>query len=128
MYTHPDVQVALIKARKREEDLPIEPVVVCPAHLLEGGWTLERLSGIFGLLPEVQRGWVADSLVGRAEDARSERVSGLEGKRESKEILVHEKKVQELDGEKRILLAIVDADSTVVFYWVHDGLVKPRQN
>lgn len=30
--------------------------------------------------------------------------------------------------EKRVLMAIVDNDSTVVYYIVHDGIVKPRQN
>lgn len=29
---------------------------------------------------------------------------------------------------KRVLLATVDDDSTVVYYIVHDGIVKPRQN
>ena len=29
---------------------------------------------------------------------------------------------------KRLLMAIVDEDSTVVYYIVHDGVVKPRQN
>jgi tRNA-splicing endonuclease subunit Sen15 len=29
---------------------------------------------------------------------------------------------------KRILLATLDDDSTVVYYIVHDGIVKPRQN
>ncbi len=29
---------------------------------------------------------------------------------------------------KRILLAILDDDSTIAYYIVHDGLVKPRQN
>ena len=29
---------------------------------------------------------------------------------------------------KRILLATVDDDSTVVYYIIHDGIVKPRQN
>ena len=29
---------------------------------------------------------------------------------------------------KRLLLAILDDDSTIVYYIVHDGLVKPRQN
>ncbi|KAF8545450.1 tRNA-splicing endonuclease subunit Sen15 [Trichophaea hybrida] len=30
--------------------------------------------------------------------------------------------------KKRLLMAVVSEDSTVVFYFVHDGLVKPRQN
>lgn len=29
---------------------------------------------------------------------------------------------------KRILLAIVHNDSTVAYYYVHEGMVKPRQN
>ena len=29
---------------------------------------------------------------------------------------------------KRVLLAIVDDDSTIVYYIVHEGVVKPRQN
>ena len=32
------------------------------------------------------------------------------------------------DEVKRMLLATVDDDSTVVYYVVHDGIVKPRQN
>ncbi|PHH50664.1 putative tRNA-splicing endonuclease subunit tsp-1 [Ceratocystis fimbriata CBS 114723] len=30
--------------------------------------------------------------------------------------------------QKRLMLAIVHNDSTVVYYFVHDGSVKPRQN
>jgi tRNA-splicing endonuclease subunit Sen15, fungi type len=29
---------------------------------------------------------------------------------------------------KRVVMAILDDDSTVVYYIVHDGVVKPRQN
>ena len=35
------------------------------------------------------------------------------------------------DGQarkKRLLMAVVGEDSTVAFYFVHDGIVKPRQN
>ena len=32
------------------------------------------------------------------------------------------------EQHKRLLLAGVDFDSTVVYYFVHNGLVKPRQN
>lgn len=31
-------------------------------------------------------------------------------------------------GGKRVLLGTVGDDSTVVYYLVHEGLVKPRQN
>lgn len=30
--------------------------------------------------------------------------------------------------QKRLLLATVHDDSTVVYYIMHDGIVKPRQN
>lgn len=38
-----------------------------------------------------------------------------------------------LDGKgvvrrKRLLMGVVSEDSTVVYYFVHDGIVKPRQN
>jgi len=30
--------------------------------------------------------------------------------------------------QKRLLLATLQDDSTVVYYIIHDGIVKPRQN
>lgn len=39
--------------------------------------------------------------------------------------------LQEGNGQqrkKRLVMAIVSSDSTVVYYIVHDGIVKPRQN
>lgn len=32
------------------------------------------------------------------------------------------------DRPKRIVLATIHADSTIVYYLMHDGIVKPRQN
>ncbi len=29
---------------------------------------------------------------------------------------------------KRVLLATIQDDSTIVYYFIHDGIVKPRQN
>lgn len=34
----------------------------------------------------------------------------------------------ETKDKKRLLMAVVGEDSTVVYYFVHDGIVKPRQN
>ena len=31
-------------------------------------------------------------------------------------------------GGKRVLLGIIGDDSTIVYYLVHEGVVKPRQN
>lgn len=30
--------------------------------------------------------------------------------------------------KKRLLMAVVGEDSTIVYYFIHDGVVKPRQN
>ncbi|KAI2612431.1 tRNA-splicing endonuclease subunit Sen15 [Hypoxylon fragiforme] len=32
------------------------------------------------------------------------------------------------DRAKRVLLATIHDDSTIVYYFMHDGIVKPRQN
>ena len=32
------------------------------------------------------------------------------------------------ERQKRVLLATLHDDSTVVYYIMHDGIVKPRQN
>lgn len=34
----------------------------------------------------------------------------------------------ETKDKKRLLMAVVGEDSTVVYYFIHDGIVKPRQN
>jgi len=37
-------------------------------------------------------------------------------------------KWQGKNRQKRLLLATIHDDSTVVYYIIHDGIVKPRQN
>ncbi|EWC45303.1 hypothetical protein DRE_00702 [Drechslerella stenobrocha 248] len=37
-------------------------------------------------------------------------------------------KPSDSDLKKRIVVAVVSGDSTVVYYIMHDGIVKPRQN
>jgi tRNA-splicing endonuclease subunit Sen15 len=38
--------------------------------------------------------------------------------------------IEELNGTRpsRVTIAIVNDDGTVVYYFIHDGVVKPRQN
>ncbi|KAK6335674.1 hypothetical protein TWF696_002440 [Orbilia brochopaga] len=38
------------------------------------------------------------------------------------------KPCEDADSKKRIVVAVVSGDSTVVYYIMHDGIVKPRQN
>jgi len=102
VYTHPDMQLQLIKARLREEDVDPERIYIVPSVLREK-WSLKTFSDVFAGVPTP---WEEKT-----------RESGEEGKR---------KWIG--DDVKRVLLATVDEDSTVVYYVVHDGIVKPRQN
>lgn len=99
---HPDQQVEELKAGIKDEEVDVEREWVLPTHLLEK-WSLRRFAEVFDAVgeepPEDERG---------QDDARR-----VTGKRR---------------GGKRVLLATLGDDSTVVYYIVHDGIVKPRQN
>lgn len=101
------MQIELIKKGVQEEDWPEERVWVCPSHLREN-WSLRRFADVFEGLPEA----VDVGKEGGAWEEMRERGVDCGKWREV----------------KRCLLATVDDDSTVVYYVVHDGIVKPRQN
>ena len=81
-------------------DIPQREWVI-PTRIHEP-WTLSRLAAIFDKIEDVP-----------PESDGKERVTGP---------------VQHWPRSKRVILAIVGDDSTVVYYIVHEGLVKPRQN
>lgn len=56
--------------------------------------------------------------------------SGAEGREDSQEDgeEIVGGKWQGENRQKRILLATLHDDSTIVYYIMHDGIVKPRQN
>lgn len=117
LYIHPDEQIELLKKADRERkagkdggddgntlEVKAEPERewILPARLSEK-WTLRRLSDVFngiGLVPQ------------EAETKNTEA----------------DRPANPWRTTKRIVLATVDSDSTVVYYIVHDGVVKPRQN
>ncbi|KAL1297162.1 hypothetical protein AAFC00_004738 [Neodothiora populina] len=117
LYIHPDEQIALLQAQKdrgegekqQQQGLALggdkvraEREWVCPSQLREK-WSLRRFGEVFdgiGVVPP-------------DEDEDEEEQEGKES---------------EWRTTKRVLLATVDDDSTVVYYIVHDGIVKPRQN
>ncbi|KAF1350970.1 tRNA-splicing endonuclease subunit Sen15 [Delphinella strobiligena] len=108
LYIHPDEQIALLQAQKEIGGTGLGEVLpqrefVCPTQLREK-WSLRRFGEVFDEItlepPEVE---------GDDED---------EGKQEA----------DKWRTTKRFLLATLDDDSTVVYYIVHDGIVKPRQN
>ena len=116
LYIHPDEQIALLQAQKEiggaglGEVLP-EREWVCPSHLREK-WSLRRFGEVFDEItmepPELDE--IEENGQRRHEN------NGLEDP------------MNKWRTKKRILLATLDDDSTIVYYIVHDGIVKPRQN
>lgn len=137
LYTHPDEQIALLQAQKAAgnagQALAVQPQRewVLPTQLRER-WTLRKFGEVFdglGAVPgpaegvEVfRRGEVGLGVEVEVEDVDvdvmgRDQVGLEEGERKWR-----------LEVPKRLLLATLDDDSTVAFYIVHDGIVKPRQN
>ena len=134
LYMHPDDQLALIAADRRAKEHSSEGITegspgeeawitrlrsprrewVLPTHLREK-WSLRRFAEVFdaiGAEPPAHDG-LGDEDEKKGADDEGKAESAESG---SKETL------------KRVLLATVDDDSTIVYYIVHDGVVKPRQN
>jgi tRNA-splicing endonuclease subunit Sen15 len=112
LYVHPDEQIEIIMAEKnREERIPQPPEFewVLPTHLAEK-WTIKGFAQVFdsiGPMPPSDNPQESSDLGN--EDAQWKQWRGAK-------------------RGKRILMATVQDDSTVVYYLMHDGIVKPRQN
>ena len=114
LYIHPDEQVELLKNADRQRkaaqaageksglEVKAQPERewVLPTRLNEQ-WTLRRLAEVFDDISMVPPQTAATAQEPPANPWRT---------------------------AKRVVLATVDTDSTVVYYIVHDGVVKPRQN
>lgn len=88
--------------KKQETNTPIKKIRrewVLPSSLREN-WTLRKWAEVFDLIGALPPG----------ENGEGEMDEEVEGKK------------------KRMLMGIVGGDGTVVHYFVHDGIVKPRQN
>jgi tRNA-splicing endonuclease subunit Sen15, fungi type len=113
LYMHPDEQIEIIKAEKEQnQQIPQPPEVewVLPTHLAEQ-WTIGRLASVFDAIEALPPGHDSPhvkSSVG-LDDARWKEWRGPK-------------------RGKRLVLATVQDDSTIVYYLIHDGIVKPRQN
>lgn len=82
---------------------------VLPAHLTEN-WSLAKFAAVFDAISIVP-----PTPVGFEEDiSSSEELVGQRWRGDNR--------------PKRMLLATMHDDSTVVYYVLHDGIVKPRQN
>ncbi|KAK3692808.1 tRNA-splicing endonuclease subunit Sen15 [Podospora appendiculata] len=112
LYVHPDEQIEMIKAEKdRKEPIPQSPELewVLPLHLAEN-WSLSQFAAVFDAMDAVPPGSSTPEILGPDDpDAQWKLWRGAK-------------------RGKRLLLATVQDDSTVTYYWMFDGLVKPRQN
>lgn len=123
LYVHPDEQIELLQKQKDAgkagmPELSSEREWVLPSHLREK-WSLSRFGEVFDgvdTTPEPNGG---------VEVFNSEqRLASTEHNAMDAE----PSKPNEWRTKKRVLLATLDDDSTIVYYIVHDGIVKPRQN
>lgn len=108
---HPDDQVEELKAGLQDVDLEIEEEWVLPTHLQEK-WSLKKFAEVFDSVGEAPPATETEHEAGSSSDVAAEEVKSNRKRR----------------GGKRILLATTGPDSTIVYYIVHDGIVKPRQN
>ena len=113
IYVHPDEQIEELKQGLNEEDVGVEREWVLPTRLREK-WSLRRFGEVFD---------------GISEEPAASNLDDTHGEEEAMPMQTHVKvKHGKRRGGKRLLLATVGDDSTVVYYIVHDGIVKPRQN
>lgn len=111
-YIHPDEQIETLKAEHatgKKLESPPEMEWVLPTHLQER-MSLSKFAAVFDALPVVPPAEEVEQAGGSAE---AENVGA---------------KWQGHNRQKRLLLATLHDDSTVTYYIMHDGIVKPRQN
>ena len=108
-YIHPDEQIELVKA-EHATGQPVEHFPerewVLPSHW-EEKWTLGRFAAVFDALENVPPS---------SDHAQEEQETDVGSQWRGK------------NRQKRLLLATFHADSTIIYYIMHDGIVKPRQN
>jgi len=96
---------------------------VLPSQLRER-WSLRRFGEVFdaiGLVPDVR-----ESDEGEGEEGEEQEEDGDDANADGTS--AEQDQPNPWRTTKRLVLATVDDDSTIVYYIVHDGIVKPRQN
>lgn len=118
---HPDHQIEALKEGLSEKDFHPEREWVLPTRLREK-WSLQKFAEVFDAITDdpVAEGEGVEII---SEPEQSSDVHPLAETTEPQPAGARKARVA-----KRLLLATVGDDSTVVYYIVHDGVVKPRQN
>jgi len=111
LYIHPDEQIEAIDIERQtgaQPEVAQEPEYewVLPAHLHET-FSLAKFAAVFDSIDAIPPQAPRD---------------------EAPELGPSGKDWRGADRKKRVTMAIVHDDSTVTYYIVHDGIVKPRQN
>ncbi|CAK7224724.1 putative tRNA-splicing endonuclease subunit tsp-1 [Sporothrix bragantina] len=112
LYIHPDEQIEVLRAEKalgngQRIPQPPEREWIMPVHLVETP-TASKLAAVFDSITAVPPGETNES----SNEKTDEQWKAWRGPRRG----------------KRLLLAVVQDDSSVTYYFMHDGIVKPRQN
>lgn len=94
-----------------------------PSHIREK-WSLRRFAECFDVVGEVPARGERVGEIGFDKNEKRDEREAASGRTEEME----DQREKTRRGGKRMLLATVCDDSTVVYYIVHDGIVKPRQN
>jgi tRNA-splicing endonuclease subunit Sen15, fungi type len=154
LYVHPDEQIEVLQKQRAAgkagwPELSQEREWVCPSQLRES-WTLRRFAEVFDALSSVppdkeggplyfeaeswSRRGITTPLRGSSELRRESSTSSNQSDSRPPALTSDSSSAAESPSPwrtsqpKRMVLATLDDDSTVVYYIVHDGLVKPRQN
>ena len=137
LYVHPDEQIEMLRKQKAEgktglPESPPEREWVLPSHLRER-WTLKRFGEVFDAIDPMpaqddgiklfETKQMSLSFINTSEDAQTNDYSSIADDDERS----HSNPWRQ-SQPKRLLLATLDDDSTIVYYIIHDGIVKPRQN
>lgn len=114
----------MLRAHIPESAIAIEREWVLPTHLREK-WSLAKFAAVFDcidVVPLPPGGESGGTTEKKGEGGEEEEEQGKEEEMR-KTIGVGTRR-----GGKRVLLGTIGDDSTVVYYLVHEGVVKPRQN
>ena len=112
IYVHPDDQVEELKRGVKDGEIEVEREWILPTNLKEQ-WSLRRFAEVF-------------DAIGVEPPVASEGENSTD--RDTTKKIGEQNHGKQRRGGKRLLLATLGDDSTVVYYVVHDGIVKPRQN
>lgn len=121
LYIHPDEQLSLLQRQKAEgkvrmPELKSQREWVLLTQLREK-WSLGKFAEVFDSIEHVP-----------PTSNAPEPFPGDDENEPSASLVDADNTWRTEKAPKRLLLATVDDDSTVVYYIVHDGMVKPRQN